>query len=397
MLASLYGCGKRESQTTPQSQSPSNIQPPAAAAAGALSKADLSVPFSSYQQLGSDAAHWMAMYYGTANVNPIPFDKFANRMIYGYNDETNPFTKQNWLKKIVPEVTQMVAASQKNRYYVMDVDSVVGDYDMTTKAFPIGALREGDSDQMFSNGSQFDSYATPGYALMFSNGSQFDSYPVIDQSTAENLENTIHGMNNGVLLKIYFYAQGTEHSHSGSFPDRFVVAQITRVDIYPQNNTTTPLFKIGSGAVPFGATTFPVGNLSDREDSVQILGISPAAGSTLRRGAPLTFNIRVAYSLQSMDTAILSMSVAQVREGPLQCAGKEGELTDATQVPIERGEHKVDIALTWSGDTGAATSGRIAMKGYLLFVPMFWRSNGGARGDRIRVFHGYDRLCMRFD
>ncbi len=239
MLASLYGCGKKESQTTPQSQSqspsshsqtgnnapsPSNI---------ALPKADLSVPFSSYQQLQWNTPYWMAMYYGTANVNPIPFDKFANHMIYGYRDETNPFTKQNWLKKIVPEVTQLVAASQKNRYYVMDVNSSIGNYDMTTKAFPIGTL----GHRYYSEGSIW---------LRFSNGSQFNSYPVIDQTTAENLENTIQGMNNAVLLKVYFYAQGTEHYSVVIHTNHIVVAQITRVDIYPQNNTTTPLFKIVS-------------------------------------------------------------------------------------------------------------------------------------------------------
>lgn len=151
------------------------------------------------------------------------------------------------------------------------------------------------------------------------------------------------------------------------------------------------------GVVAFGATALPVGELSDAEDSVQILDISPPPGSHLTRGSPQVFNIKVTYSLQSTDTGILSMSVAQIRDSALQCAGRSGQLTDATQVQIERGVHTTDVALTWSGDSVAATKGNVDMKGYLRFVPMFWRRVGNGRGDRIRVFEGYDRLCMRFD
>jgi hypothetical protein len=72
-------------------------------------------------------------------------------------------------------------------------------------------------------------------------------------------------------------------------------------------------------------------------DSVQILDISPPPGSQLTRGSPQVFNIKVTYSLQSTDTGILSMSVAQIRESALQCAGKSGQLTDATEVPMNEG------------------------------------------------------------
>lgn len=151
------------------------------------------------------------------------------------------------------------------------------------------------------------------------------------------------------------------------------------------------------GLVPFGPIALPIGKLSGSEDSVQIVEISPTPGSRLRRGGPQVFNMKVAYSLQSTDTGILSMSVAQVRESPLQCGGRSGHLTDATQVQIERGMHTVDIALTWSGDSIAATKGNVDMKGYLRFVPMYWHRVGSGRGDRIRVFEGYEKLCMRFD
>jgi hypothetical protein len=151
------------------------------------------------------------------------------------------------------------------------------------------------------------------------------------------------------------------------------------------------------GVIPFGPTALPIGKLSDSEDSVQIVDISPASGSHVHRGYPQVFNIKVAYSLQSTDTGILSVSIGQTREGARQCGGGSGELTDATQVQIERGVHTTDMALTWSGDSVEATKGDVMMKGYLHFVPMFWRRVGNGTGDRIRQFEGYDRLCMRFD
>lgn len=245
MLGGLYGCGKNESHNSTPSQNNSNQQktgnlatpsntppPPAAAAAGALSKADLSFPLGSYQQLGVDVPHWMAMYYGIANVNPIPYNKFADQMVNGYQYEQNPFTKQKELKQIVPEVTQMVSESAKNRYYVMLANINIGNYDMTTKAFPI---------QAFGGGSF---YQQGNYGLTFSNGSHFNSYPVSNQSDAENLENTLQSIGNVVLAKVYFYAQGTEYSMSG-LPTYTTVGQITKVVFYTQNNAATPLFELG--------------------------------------------------------------------------------------------------------------------------------------------------------
>lgn len=144
------------------------------------------------------------------------------------------------------------------------------------------------------------------------------------------------------------------------------------------------------------STGLPAGVISDNEDSVQILDIHPPPSSFLQRGQSHTFNMKLQYSLQSTDVAILSVSVAQIRENPAGCADRSGQLTDATQVEIKRGKRTVDVALTWSGDTGAATRGHIDMKGYLGFVLMFWREAGGGRGERIRLFEGYEGVCMRF-
>ena len=139
----------------------------------------------------------------------------------------------------------------------------------------------------------------------------------------------------------------------------------------------------------------PAGVISDNEDSVQILDVSPAPGSYLHRGEQIVFKMKVVYNLKSADVALLSMSLAQIRESR-GCAGL-GHLPDSTTVAIKRGRHLLDIALEWSGDSGKKSKGLIDMKGYIRFVPMFWRSlAGGGRGDRIRFFEGYEKVCMRF-
>jgi hypothetical protein len=151
------------------------------------------------------------------------------------------------------------------------------------------------------------------------------------------------------------------------------------------------------GLIRFGSTTLPVGDVSASQDSVRILDILPAPGSHFPRGMPQIFNLSIQYSLQSTDTALLSVSVAQVLDGALQCGGKSGHLTDATQVPIVRGVHTTNLSLRWSGDSGESSKGHVDERGYLRFVPMFWKRVGDSRGERIRVFEGYERLCMRFD
>jgi hypothetical protein len=149
---------------------------------------------------------------------------------------------------------------------------------------------------------------------------------------------------------------------------------------------------------PKSDVSMPVGNFSDGEDSVQIAEIFPSPGTVFHRGQPQTFHIRVKYSLVSVDSGILSISVAQIRESSLQCAGKDGQLTDAAQIPISRGVHTTDIVVTWSGDSEQATKNHVDMRGYLRFVPMFWQGGEGkGRGERIKVFEGYEAICMRFE
>lgn len=123
--------------------------------------------------------------------------------------------------------------------------------------------------------------------------------------------------------------------------------------------------------------------------------VEPTAGAYLKRGQQVTFNIELSYNLVSADSAILSVSTAQFHDSPLRCGGS-GELTDAVEIPIVHGKHQTQVHLTWSGDTGASTGGRTFGSGYLSFMPMFWASNNGVRGERINLFGTYSEYCYQF-
>jgi hypothetical protein len=204
----------------------------------------------------------------------------------------------------------------------------------------------------------------------------------------------------GVALWLSIRAQAESKSGSQEAAGRSSFGGSTRATQTPTDKSQAE-HSTNGGATPPTQTpadkptdVFPAGDISDNEDSVQILDVSPEPGTYLRRLEPRVFKMKIAYNLKSADVALLSMSIAQNRERE-GCAGR-GHLPDATSVEIKRGRHIVDIDLEWTGDTGAKSKGLIDMKGYLRFVPMFWRSEAGRRGERIRLFEGYERVCMRF-
>lgn len=179
------------------------------------------------------------------------------------------------------------------------------------------------------------------------------------------------------------------------------------VAVAPDSFSTSASGVSGSGAIgPVGGFTaaepnaptaqvdgLPAGLMSETEDSVQIVDVSPAPGAVLKRGVPQTFHMKVLYTLQSADTAIMSMSIAQIRDSGVACNVADAALIDTVEVAIERGRHQVDVTLNWSGDSGAATQGRVYGKGFLSFVPSFWQRTGTGRRHQ---FTGYESVCMQF-
>jgi hypothetical protein len=132
-------------------------------------------------------------------------------------------------------------------------------------------------------------------------------------------------------------------------------------------------------------------------DSVQLASVSPGLGTPVKRGQPFPFEILVDYNLTSADSAIMSVSVAQLPASAVNCHGSGGELSDAVELPIVRGKHQVKMTLTWSGDTGAATKGRVYGRGFLTFVPMFWSNVNGRRGQRLNFFGLSSGYCYAFE
>jgi hypothetical protein len=131
-------------------------------------------------------------------------------------------------------------------------------------------------------------------------------------------------------------------------------------------------------------------------DSVQIIGILPRPGTVLPRGQPFQFELAIRYNLVSADAAFLAISVVQIRQNDSGCAGVDGELVDAVQVPAVRGVHTLKQGVTWSGDTGLATKGRKFGRGLVSFAPSLWENINGNRGERLKYFGTYTQFCYPF-
>jgi hypothetical protein len=144
-------------------------------------------------------------------------------------------------------------------------------------------------------------------------------------------------------------------------------------------------------ALKFSAMQGPGTSVLQGTDSVAIVSALPANGTVIKRGAPFNFSLAVQYELSSAPTGILSISVGEARGS----CSSDGELSDAVQVPILRGKHTTNLQLTWSGDTGLATKGRVYGSGFLRFTPMFWQNQKGLRGERIKQFPA--SYCYRFE
>lgn len=117
-------------------------------------------------------------------------------------------------------------------------------------------------------------------------------------------------------------------------------------------------------------------------DSIQIVTMQPVDGETLQRGKPIRLIVRVAYSLTSRETAILSLGLDQFPD-KTSCVPSEGDLdhggTVATvaeaRVPIQRGSYVVEVPIVWPGDTGVGAQGKIFNQGTISLHASMWTDN----------------------
>ena len=68
--------------------------------------------------------------------------------------------------------------------------------------------------------------------------------------------------------------------------------------------------------------------VNDSTDSVALDSVEPKRGTYLKTGHPVSFNITVSYNLVSADSAIPSISTAQLRTSPAGCSGRVGGRSD---------------------------------------------------------------------
>ena len=76
-------------------------------------------------------------------------------------------------------------------------------------------------------------------------------------------------------------------------------------------------------------------------------------------------------------------------------------MVDAREILVYRGSGTVSIPITWSGDTGEHSKGRVFGSGSLSFMGMFWESNSDGTGpsfNRVRfgTFSFYRNYCVAF-
>ena len=134
-------------------------------------------------------------------------------------------------------------------------------------------------------------------------------------------------------------------------------------------------------------------------DSITFVSVVTESGGPIQRGRPVPLVVTLRYTLASHDKALLSLSTAQFRNQSCQVGG--GELVDAEQRLVEKGSGTLTIHITWSGDTGEHTRGRILGQGSLSFMGMFWREQNGGRGpvgswERFGLFGFYSDTCNPF-
>jgi hypothetical protein len=239
------------------------------------------------------------------------------------------------------------------------------------------------------------------YDFEFSNGNASDLSRVTFQKTDSQIVTGVWEVQKSLTnawVQLNIAAPQTRTSQpSGKFSVTCVPRQTSGTPP-PQTNATSPASAPAVAAPPAAAAAtagVSAHEVNNSTDSVALTSVQPPPGTYLKTGQPVPFNINVSYNMVSADSAILSISTVQVRTSTANCSGG-GELVDAVEVPITRGRHQIVTQLTWSGDTGSATRGRIYGSGYLSFSPMFWASNNGARSARLDYFGTYAEYCYQF-
>lgn len=114
-------------------------------------------------------------------------------------------------------------------------------------------------------------------------------------------------------------------------------------------------------------------------DSVALVSVTQLNGSEFSRDKPAQLLIRVLYTLNSYESASLSLSLDEF-SNPNSCIPKAGEpfntvdihSGNAIRIPISRGTHVATFSVTWPDDAGDGFSDRAAGPGAISFQSSMW-------------------------
>lgn len=106
------------------------------------------------------------------------------------------------------------------------------------------------------------------------------------------------------------------------------------------------------GVVLLCAQVPPQGGASDPDDA-QIVSVSPSEGIQLREGQKVRFEVRIHYSLQSTDAAILQVYAERYANSGHTCENSDVHQTEGgATVRIKRGTADAKVRFPWIEGTG---------------------------------------------
>lgn len=138
----------------------------------------------------------------------------------------------------------------------------------------------------------------------------------------------------------------------------------------------------------------PIPNLTgDAIDGIQVKQLN---GAGLKQGEDAQFSVRVWYTLNTSDQALLSLNLDQFRN-PLSCASEQDFVSSVhakagldSLAVISRGKHAVDFLV---GFKAGAVNGAVVKNGAVSFESSMWKAN--PRYKFLTRWFGTD-FCLQF-
>jgi hypothetical protein len=113
---------------------------------------------------------------------------------------------------------------------------------------------------------------------------------------------------------------------------------------------------------------------SQPEDSVEFISVKTKDDAPIQRGKLIDMKVTVHYTLVSVKSAKLSLGIAQFHDSRCKV---NGDTPTSAEKLIHKGSKTVTFSVTWPGDTGMKSKGRVIGSGSLSFTAILWNDNGG--------------------